>query len=1163
MKKKVILPFILFKNRHWKAIFLGLLMAIGTVSHAADEPQIVEGEVAEHDNSRFLFSDVTTTPTTQGQLSADVKLEPHVKRSRIVSLNVDQLRPQSGIGLRQQMFLNLFDDEIIKASKDKVTRNASGSLTWLGHIDGVARSSVIMIVRDDTLVAKVSFPDAIYEVSQSSSGDQVIKQIKQSTLIDHATEPPEIFAAPEFTGLPQIAADIAADDGSTLDVLVVYSPEARVAAGSVAAIEAIIELSVAESNVAYASSNVSQGLNLVHMYESPEAQQAGFSNNLNNLRSTSDGYLDGVHALRDEYHADFVQLIIEDASSCGLAYVQASPGASFQYSAFGVTAKDCAVGNLSFAHELGHNMGLHHDWYINNSTAPQSWAHGFTNPSDGWRTVMAYNSHCVDEAGANCTRLTYFSNPSNTLGGDPMGVAGGTASNCVPGSFSPINPNSCDADNHAILNSHAAVNSQFRQSEVTWQGYNTNWNDPNNWRINQGPYFSLTPVSRVPRSIDEVLIPTTPVGGNFPSINSGSFSVRNMLIKSGASLNMTGGSLQVYGDWEEQPLGQFNATGGTLSFVGNLYQTISLNASSTFNDLVIGDGVSSQDVTLLSDINVNGDIDILSGSVLLAGANTLVVAGDWNDQAGGFSAQTSLVTLDGDTQNINKQTIQELLNEPFDNAIGVGCCSTGIFPSGWSREQAAGSGFAAGDISFWGGKGGAAVRWNNSADAWLHTNGISLLAEANYEIEYKYRTLFSSTSTSNDFSVSVGTAQSSASMGSAYGLATNAVNSGYLTQIDNFTVPSDGTYYMGFRSQQNVGTGYAVIDDIVLRQITQLPPIVFYDLQINSTQGVTFNQDLEVENNLTINSGDTLDLNGKTLSIEGTLINNGALKQTLDVPFGGSTEFLRIQNKAGSNDLNYGLVITPNSVAMGPTTVVITNGGVADGVGRTYEITPTSSQTALTRFYYRDIDKNGHINPKVYHWNGTSWDDLGASAQGGSGDANYVEATTTAYSPFILADGVPTRATIGDVSLQHVILTDALNTLMPQGADLSLLRALLASFNPQLEGSLANMDSQQLLDALSNFLDPDGDGRVVMLAWETLEERGTVGFYVERQTSDLQWIRLNSDLLPGLLNAPLGAEYLIFDPEVNQAADYIYRLIELEARGSKLQHGPWTLQLKH
>lgn len=91
----------------------------------------------------------------------------------------------------------------------------------------------------------------------------------------------------------------------------------------------------------------------------------------------------------------------------------------------------------TFAHELGHNMGLNHDRYVACETGPclnfsYPYAYGYVNQrafdagapeSAGWSTIMAYEDQCED-AGLNCQPILRFSNPRQSWNGVPLGVPG-------------------------------------------------------------------------------------------------------------------------------------------------------------------------------------------------------------------------------------------------------------------------------------------------------------------------------------------------------------------------------------------------------------------------------------------------------------------------------------------------------------------------------------------------------------------------------------------------------------------------------------------------------------------------------------------------------------------------------------------------------------------
>ena len=96
----------------------------------------------------------------------------------------------------------------------------------------------------------------------------------------------------------------------------------------------------------------------------------------------------------------------------------------------------------TFAHELGHNMGLRHDRYAQlysefyrGPVTPDP-AFGYVNQraftagaarSSRWKTIMAYHTQCSD-AYSSCERILRFSNSRQTYNGDPLGIPFGEGS---------------------------------------------------------------------------------------------------------------------------------------------------------------------------------------------------------------------------------------------------------------------------------------------------------------------------------------------------------------------------------------------------------------------------------------------------------------------------------------------------------------------------------------------------------------------------------------------------------------------------------------------------------------------------------------------------------------------------------------------------------------
>ena len=238
-----------------------------------------------------------------------------------------------------------------------------------------------------------------------------------------------------------LTCDAAVPAVSAIDLAVFYTAAARRAAGGRAAIEAEIDLMVAETNQAYRDSGVTQRVVLTAR-EEVQYVEADYYADVTRLMDREDGHMDEVHAIRDRVGADLVHLI--SSAAYGVCGVAAAVGSRAD-SAFGLTAQGC--GGSTFAHELGHNMGLQHDRYAacggyacNNWPTPYSY--GYVNQrafgvgrsrGSHWFTIMAYWWQCEDDIGRVCSEILRFSNPSQTWNGDPLGVPGDRPSHRIDG----------------------------------------------------------------------------------------------------------------------------------------------------------------------------------------------------------------------------------------------------------------------------------------------------------------------------------------------------------------------------------------------------------------------------------------------------------------------------------------------------------------------------------------------------------------------------------------------------------------------------------------------------------------------------------------------------------------------------------------------------------
>ncbi len=267
--------------------------------------------------------------------------------------------------------------------------------------------------------------------------------------LDLVSPPPQTcLTGPEhavFAG-GAIAVGPACDDGSSIDLLVVYTSLARDARGGTAAIETKIGDAVNRMNEALVNSLVDTHFELVHVAEVnyDETTAAYYGNHIYRLQDPQDGYMDEVNVWRDEYAADIVSLVVADNRGCGVAFLMQDATHAFEAFAFNVNT---CINYESLAHEIGHNMGCHHNRENTNGNGVFEYSFGYQDPGGRFRTVMAYP--CPGGPLGGCPRIRHFSNPDVSYLGRPTGV--------------PIDQ-SDSANNALTLNQTALTVANFRCS---------------------------------------------------------------------------------------------------------------------------------------------------------------------------------------------------------------------------------------------------------------------------------------------------------------------------------------------------------------------------------------------------------------------------------------------------------------------------------------------------------------------------------------------------------------------------------------------------------------------------------------------------------------------------------------------------------------------------
>jgi hypothetical protein len=389
-------------------------------------------------------------PADNGAVPADAQpAAPQALRSRLVRIDANSLsrhvvpagadtaanRATQASQLDGVIRLNLFDDVMPTFRRTKVTAQRDGGYIWEGIVPGQPVHEALLVIRDGRISGRVQLQDRLFRID-SVGGNTLHRVTELNPAAFKPEAPPKV--APHSDAAPAAPErnDIAPHATSTIRVFVAYTAAAKNQAGSTANILDEIDQAIALANQAYDNGNIPITLVLAGTMQATYTEKADIEDDLNQL--TTGNALKPVRTKRASTNADLAMLFRKnDPDFCGIAWlpgngIMPKPSAGTADTGYSVVVHSC-VSNLSFHHELGHNMGLQHDRYVyrlqtGDPNPPASYYNfGYSNKGKRMRTIMAYNNDCADD-GFNCTRINWFSSGTiratgNVVIGKPKGTS--------------------------------------------------------------------------------------------------------------------------------------------------------------------------------------------------------------------------------------------------------------------------------------------------------------------------------------------------------------------------------------------------------------------------------------------------------------------------------------------------------------------------------------------------------------------------------------------------------------------------------------------------------------------------------------------------------------------------------------------------------------------
>jgi hypothetical protein len=591
--------------------------------------------------------------------------------------------------------VNTPDGKLLDFQYDRHVEHASGDWTWIGHLAGNKAVQTVLTFGAKAAFGSIGQPDQRplrMTVRDGHSWLVATDAAKLAKVAGRYTSEPDYLIVPapgrrdghgqrgRASAGALVARPQAANAASTtVDVLVGYSPGFVTAYGSQSAAMTRLNYLVDFTNQAYANSEDSTAqLGVIRLVGSMQVNYADNTDNGDTLHKlsgydadlgkeiTPDPAFNALRAARETLGADLVSFVHDfrtpENDSCGVAWLLGGgkqgigPNDGWDYLGYSVVSDGSDVDegdsgsyyceDHTFAHELGHNMGLAHDRETSKGgddtldnpgdygVSDYSFGYKRTSVNGGLYTIMAYG----DDG-----QVSYpiFSNPRKTsCGGQACGIAKGQP-DAADASLSLSETMPLIAAFRAAVslpanNARADFNGDGR-SDVFWRnadsGYNTIW---------------LSGNSSTGQAVSGV-------GGSWQAAGVGDFdgdgradvfwrnpgSGANVIWKAASSSNTLAVKQLIGAAWRVAGVADFNGDGRDDILWRNAdigYNTIWLSANSSTGQAVAGVGTSWQ-IAGVGDFDGDGRADILWRS---PGTGSNVI---W--KAGNSASQQAVTRLAG------------------------------------------------------------------------------------------------------------------------------------------------------------------------------------------------------------------------------------------------------------------------------------------------------------------------------------------------------------------------------------------------------------------------------------------------------------------------------------------------------------------------------------
>ena len=329
------------------------------------------------------------------------------------------LRIQPQLLRQERVAASLLHQHRYRFEAGEIEHRSRDSFTWRGRIvdDSGEAGSATLSIRGNRVRGQVQLNRHSYQVSTDRDGNYWLDRLDPAQKPPaHPPGGPRIPDGADTTPLALQA--LPAPDESeppVVDVIVFYTEAAISRYADEADMRLAIRNAVDVNNTALINSEVPGRIRLVATFPTDYEETGDGIDALNFITFSGD-----IALLRNRYSADLAAIISDDTNVCGVGWLMTRYNQQTPHSM--TSANAFCLGGQTFAHELGHNMGLDHD--PANAFDPEDlieiFAYGHFVDGE-FRTIMSYPNQCSEP----CHREDHFSDPDIIL--PESSLATGTA----------------------------------------------------------------------------------------------------------------------------------------------------------------------------------------------------------------------------------------------------------------------------------------------------------------------------------------------------------------------------------------------------------------------------------------------------------------------------------------------------------------------------------------------------------------------------------------------------------------------------------------------------------------------------------------------------------------------------------------------------------------